>query len=126
MSDRVTHYLKVSLLDPEAENYDADALTRFIREEAPQFHEKYASGFPRMTTTYGYLLSVNGGKNLHRLNHETPSTILSGFAKEGGVATTHGGRCIEIVLSTGLVSIGTRNGSRLSILVYRTLKNLGR
>ena len=45
MSDRVTHYLKVSLLDPEAENYDADALTRFIREEAPQFHERYAEGW---------------------------------------------------------------------------------
>ena len=43
MSQRVTHYLKISLLDPEAEAFDAEALGRFVDGDASTFHERYAA-----------------------------------------------------------------------------------
>ena len=42
MSERVTHYLKVYLLEPEADGYDPEALKRFVADDAPQFHDQYA------------------------------------------------------------------------------------
>ena len=37
----VIHKLKASLLDPEADNYDPDALTRYVSVELPEFVNNY-------------------------------------------------------------------------------------
>jgi hypothetical protein len=38
---RVTHKLRVSLLDPETEGYDPEALNRFVAEEVSAFQDNY-------------------------------------------------------------------------------------
>lgn len=42
---RVIHKLKATLLDPESEHYDAEALTRYFNDELPNFEDNYGENW---------------------------------------------------------------------------------
>ena len=103
MSQRVTHYLKISLLDSEAEAFDAEALKRFVEGDAQKFHERYASEWGIDPDESWPGPEVEGYFTLQFIAHDYMQQIVA------QISDTHPGLFVELMYwddeSAGMVDL---------------------